>query len=119
AAPGAAPAGSGPLARLGSAPARTQALVVIAAFTLLRLATTVLMGMGTDESYTVSISRQFALSYFDHPPLHQWIVWAFQGLWGTGRAARLPFVAIAAGTTLLAFLLPPRRCPCKATASAG
>ena len=28
---------------------------------------------GFDEAYTLVISRRLDLSYFDHPPLHQWI----------------------------------------------
>jgi 4-amino-4-deoxy-L-arabinose transferase-like glycosyltransferase len=92
-----------PLARFGS-PER-GALILIGAFTLLRLATALLMGLGTDEAYTVSISREFHLSYFDHPPLHQWIVWAFGPLFDSGRLARLPFVAIAVGTSWLMFAL--------------
>lgn len=95
------PKGSYPLARFGS-PQRV-AWMLIAAFTVLRIATALLMGLGTDEAYTVSISREFSLSYFDHPPLHQWIVHAFGPLFDSGRLARLPFVAIAVGTSWLMF----------------
>ena len=31
-------------------------------------------GFAGDEFYTAVISRTLALSYFDHPPLHQWVV---------------------------------------------
>ncbi len=35
-----------------------------------------------------------ALSYFDHPPLHQWIAHGFVALFGESHAARLPFWAL-------------------------
>ena len=30
-----------------------------------------------DETYTLTISRYFSLSYFDHPPLMTWIAYLF------------------------------------------
>ena len=67
------------LERLGSADARARdglAAIVIAGFLVARLAFAVPLGPGIDESYTLAISRTLALSYFDHPPLHQWIAHA-------------------------------------------
>jgi hypothetical protein len=49
-------------------------------------------GFTGDEAYTVVVARTLALSYFDHPPLHQWIWHAAAGVVGEGRAARAPFV---------------------------
>lgn len=54
-------------------------------------------GFAGDEAYTAVISRTLALSYFDHPPLHQWIVHAFAAVAGEGWWLRLPFVLIIAG----------------------
>ena len=48
-------------------------LWLILATSVLRLVTAGAMGLGMDESYTTAISRDLHLSYFDHPPLHQWI----------------------------------------------
>jgi 4-amino-4-deoxy-L-arabinose transferase-like glycosyltransferase len=57
-------------------------------------------GFAGDESYTVVISRTLALSYFDHPPLHQWIVHAFGALAGEGWWLRLPFILMIAATNV-------------------
>ena len=48
-------------------------------------------GFDDDEAYTLVISRTLALSYFDHPPLHQWILHGFVALFGESRWARAPF----------------------------
>ena len=48
-------------------------------------------GFNDDEAYTLVISRPLALSYFDHPPLHQWILHGFVALFGESRWARAPF----------------------------
>lgn len=85
-----------------------QAAALTAAFALFRLASAPLVGLGVDESYTVAISRQWDLSYFDHPPLHQWILEAFAPLLGAGRWLRLPFVALSVATSLLLFFLTRR-----------
>ncbi len=76
---------------------------LIAAFTILRLASAALLGLGVDEAYTLAIAHHLQLSYFDHPPLHIWIVHAFGPLLGYGRLARLPFILIFAGTSWLLF----------------
>lgn len=54
-----------------------------------------LNGFTGDEAYTVVISRSLELSYFDHPPLHQWIVHGFRALFGEGWWLCIPFVAMA------------------------
>ena len=54
------------------AAART-ALALIVVFALARLALAATLGLGVDEAYTIVVSRRLDLSYFDHPPLHQWI----------------------------------------------
>ena len=47
-------------------------------------------GFDDDEAYTLVIARTLALSYFDHPPLHQWILHGFVALFGESRWARAP-----------------------------
>jgi hypothetical protein len=84
------------------------ALGLIVGFSLLRLASAAVVGLGVDEAYTTAIARQLQLSYFDHPPLHLWLVHLFGGLLGYGRAARLPFVALFAGSSWLLFALTRR-----------
>jgi len=88
-------------------PARL-AVALIAVFTLLRLLSAAVVGLGVDEAYTLAIARQLQLSYFDHPPLHLWIVHLFSGILGYGRLARLPFVALFAGSGWLMFTLVRR-----------
>lgn len=75
---------------------------------VLRLVTAGAMGLGMDESYTTAISRDLHLSYFDHPPLHQWIAHAAGETFGYGRWVRLPFVALFAGSTWLMYRLAAR-----------
>jgi 4-amino-4-deoxy-L-arabinose transferase-like glycosyltransferase len=72
------------------------ALLIILTTTVLRLAVSAFSGFGNDEAYTLAISRRLDLSYFDHPPLHQWIAYVSMQLFGDGAAVRLPFIAMAA-----------------------
>src|ERR1700679_133213 len=65
-------------------------------------------GFNDDEAYVVVISRTLALSYFDHPPLHQWLLTAWTALFGEGRAARLPFYACSLVTAFALFGLTRR-----------
>ena len=89
---------SGPQAAIG--------LIVV--FTILRLLSCALVGLGVDEAYTLAIARHLQLSYFDHPPLHIWLVHAFGPLLGYGRLARLPFVMLFVGSSWLLFDLTRR-----------
>ncbi len=68
------------------------------AFSLRRLTFAFALGPGIDESYTLAIARALNLSYFDHPPLHQWIVHFAARALGEGAGARLPFIALFAVT---------------------
>lgn len=84
--------------------ARQFALATIGAFAIARLAMMATLGLGRDESYTIVISRKLALSYFDHPPLHQWIAHFAALAFGETVWVRLPFVAMFALTGWLTFL---------------
>ena len=57
-------------------------------------------GFDDDEAYTIVIARKLALSYFDHPPLHQWIAHGFSPVLGEGHALRLPFWALIVATNV-------------------
>jgi Dolichyl-phosphate-mannose-protein mannosyltransferase len=57
-------------------------------------------GFAGDEAYTAVISRTLALSYFDHPPLHQWVVHATAAVAGEGWWLRLPALLMAVATNL-------------------
>jgi hypothetical protein len=84
---------------------RRSALALIFVFALARVALAYCFGFGVDEAYTVTISRRLDLSYFDHPPLHQWIAHFAALILGEDRAVRLPFIALFAGTGWLMFAL--------------
>jgi 4-amino-4-deoxy-L-arabinose transferase-like glycosyltransferase len=94
------------------------ALATVAAFTVARLAMAWFVGLGVDESYSVSAASEWHLSYFDHPPMHYWIVHLFAPVFGHGRGARLPFVALFAGSSWLMYRLTRRLFDSRAAAFA-
>jgi 4-amino-4-deoxy-L-arabinose transferase-like glycosyltransferase len=73
--------------------------VFLVATLALRLIDLFAIGFCDDEAYVVAISRNVALSYFDHPPLHQWMLWVWTRVFGEGHAARLLFFACTLVTT--------------------
>jgi hypothetical protein len=83
---------------------------LIALSSLARIGLAAAVGLSVDESYIVGISREWALSYFDHPPLHVWLVRAWATLADSERSVvvRLPFVALFAGSTWLMYRLTAR-----------
>jgi 4-amino-4-deoxy-L-arabinose transferase-like glycosyltransferase len=84
-------------------------LLLILAGTLVRLLLAATTGLGIDESYMAGAARTLALGYFDHPPLHVWIAWVAERLFGEAAlAVRLPFILIFGGTTWLMFRLTAR-----------
>lgn len=90
------------------APEAVRAVVLlIAAATLARLVLAGMTGLGVDESYMAGISREFSLSYLDHPPLHVWLAGLAARLAGSDAplVLRLPFIALFAGTTWLMYRL--------------
>ncbi len=96
-----------------SAEARAARLVLIAIAlsTALRLALGYGLGLGVDEAYTVGVTAAFQWSWFDHPPLAFWMVYAMQAI-GAPRAPelllRLPFI-IAFSVSIWAMFTLVRR----------
>src|SRR5579871_324354 len=80
-----------------------SALAILAAFLVARFLFAFAIGFGVDESYTLAIARDLSLSYFDHPPLHQWIAHGSTLLLGETVAARTPFVLLFAATGWLLY----------------
>jgi Dolichyl-phosphate-mannose-protein mannosyltransferase len=78
---------------------------LILIFLIFHLALAATLGLGVDECYDIGVAHDLKLSYFDHPPLSFWIVHTFIPLLGDGRALRLPFIALFAGTSWMLFLL--------------
>jgi hypothetical protein len=80
------------------------AVGLILVFAIYHLVLAATLGLGVDESYGIGVSHDLELSYFDHPPLNYWIAHFFMPLLGDGRALRVPFIVIFAGTTWLLYL---------------
>jgi hypothetical protein len=72
----------------------------VAACALCKLFAVWATGFTGDEAYTIVIGRTLALSYFDHPPLHQWFLHAFAALFGETWLVRVPFVVMAVAISL-------------------
>ncbi len=89
---------------IARSPERTVVALILA-FVVVRVALAATLGLGVDEAYGIGVSHDFKLSYFDHPPLSYWLVHIFIPLLGDGRALRLPFIALFAGTTWIVYLL--------------
>ena len=83
-------------------------LTIILGFFGLRLLTAAFLGFGVDESYSLSISRDLSLSYFDHPPLHQWITHYAEALLGLTHSVRIPFILMFGFSGWAMFLLTRR-----------
>jgi 4-amino-4-deoxy-L-arabinose transferase-like glycosyltransferase len=68
------------------------------------------IGLGVDESYAAAMSRSLSLSYFDHPPLHFWLIWLTAHITGSenGLVLRLPFILLFAGSTWMMYRLGER-----------
>jgi 4-amino-4-deoxy-L-arabinose transferase-like glycosyltransferase len=91
---------------------RRTVLRLIVGTALLRLLLAGVLGLSVDESYTVAISRHLDLSYFDHPPLHVWLVAAVAKLCGSEQPLllRLPDILLFAGSTFLLYRLTAGLC---------
>jgi hypothetical protein len=82
-----------------------RAIWIVAGFLVARLVFAGRLGPGIDESYTLAIARSLSLSYFDHPPLHQWIAHFAALVFGEGPATRLPFIVLFAATGWIVYRL--------------
>ncbi len=80
-----------------------RTLWLVAIGIVARFALAAAIGLGVDESYVVSIARYFSLSYFDHPPLHFWLVKLMALATGSEYVLllRTPFILLFAGSTWL------------------
>ncbi len=84
-------------------PLNISLLIIIGIIARLIFASTI--SLVVDEFYVAAISRKLSLSYFEHPPLHFWII--HFTAWLTGSESpiilRLPFILLFAGTTWLMY----------------
>ena len=75
-----------------------------------RLALAAWVPITVDEAYYVDWSRHLSAGYLDHPPMVAWLLSGALRLLGASTvAARLPAIALQAGTTLLAASLARER----------
>lgn len=90
--------------------ARDAVLLVTGVGTLLRLLLAASLGLAVDESYAVSVARDWSLSYFDHPPLSFWLAGAVARVAGSEYRllVRLPFILLFAGTSWMMYRLGAR-----------
>jgi len=88
--------------------ARMAAIAIIAVSTALKLAICPLVDLGTNEAYAIASGRAMSLSYFDHPPLHFWLAHLSVTIFGYNAWARIPFIALGAGTSWLMFAVTRR-----------
>ncbi len=90
--------------------ARNAVLILIGVAALLRLLLAASIGLGVDESYAVTVARDWSLSYFDHPPLSFWIAGAVARVTGSEYRllVRLPFILLFAGTSWMMYRLGAR-----------
>ena len=82
-----------------------RAIAIIAAFTIARVVVASCIPLASGETYTLAISRRLDLSYFDHPPLHQWIAHFGALAFGESVWARLPVILLFSATGWLVFAL--------------
>lgn len=82
-------------------------LVLIVVSTILRLALSLMLGLGIDESYMVAAGRELHISYYDHPPLGWWLSHGAASVFGSEAPiiVRLPFIALFALSTWLMYRL--------------
>jgi 4-amino-4-deoxy-L-arabinose transferase-like glycosyltransferase len=84
----------------------THAVVLlIVACTALRILVASGIGLEDDGVYSVVQARHPAFGYFDHPPMHYWLIWLTVKVTGSEAplVLRLPFIALNAGCSWLIF----------------
>ena len=79
-------------------------LLLIAAFTAIRIAVAPTFGLGVDEAHYILYAVNLDLSYVDHPPLVGWVHAPFYFLFGASElSVRLPAILLFALTSFLAY----------------
>ncbi len=84
--------------------ANRDILLLIAFFTLIRLAVSPTFGLGVDEAHYFLYAKYLDISYVDHPPLVGWLHALIYYLFGTSEfLVRLPAIVLFALTTYLLY----------------
>ncbi len=93
---------------LGLSPAAAVAAMILVTAAA-RLAVAATVGLSNGESYYYACAMSPALSYFDQPPMANWLVCLGVEAFGpSALAVRLPFVVLFAGSTWLLFVATRR-----------
>jgi Dolichyl-phosphate-mannose-protein mannosyltransferase len=82
-----------------------KAVAIIGAFSIARFLVAAIVPLTPGEAYTLTIARRLDVSYFDHPPLHQWLAHFAMIAFGEDVLVRLPFILLFAGTSWFVYLL--------------
>ena len=72
---------------------------------IVKLALALLLPLGIDESYAISVAREYSLSFFDHPPVSFWLPVLVADITGVEHAMiyRLPFMLGGVATTVMMY----------------
>ena len=91
---------------MGDAHSRLPIFLIAFGFGLFRLLYAGLVNLSPQEAYYWVWSLHPSLSYFDHPPLAAYSIWASTALLGdTVFAVRIPAILYGTGTTLIVYAL--------------
>lgn len=85
------------------------ALVLFAAFSLVRALIAPAFGLMPQSAYYFTYAEHPALSYYDHPPMIGWLLWAGAALFGKSALAVRGTVFVTTFATQLALYLLGRR----------
>ena len=79
-------------------------IFLFAIFIFIKLAIVKHAPLINDETYTLTISRYFSLSYFDHPPLMTWLAYLFHSFEvQDAHSFRIPHIIFGALTSFFLY----------------
>ena len=87
---------------------QTRAVIIVIAISLVvRTVLAAVMGFSFDETYNIVVAREFALSYYDHPPAIMWLIAAVAKLSGSEDhlVIRLPTLLLFSAQNWLLYRL--------------
>ena len=89
-----------------SLPSRRLTLIIFCCF-IVKIILALYLPLFNDEAYAIAVSREFSLSFFDHPPIGFWSSLLFTKLFGLENyfLFRLPYLLFGLGTTFVLFEL--------------
>ena len=82
-------------------------VLTLLGFLILKITLAVYLPLVNDEAYAIAVSKEFSLSFFDHPPIGFWLASLFTELSGIQNPFlfRLPYIFCGLGTTYILFQL--------------